>query len=238
MPTFSSLGGRELAGGDITPLFICPTAEEVSSAIASRTYAAGIELNLLRLTSFHLFLRFSIRTSTSGAEARTSGRLGGTAGSRALPDLVRALRTHGKAALHQQIHGAFDGDAHDTGFFIDPAVAVERLLFVHENRVQLPALVFLELRVGEDALGIAGSDVPRVLGNIRDEGIDWRLRGFLAMIEKDIESSETEKGEQRDHDQGQQEIENAAHLQILALEASVAWRGSGFEVVGHFSSRV
>jgi len=82
----------------MTPLLICATTESDSSAI-DKMHAAD-ELNLLQLTFSHLFLPFSIKTNTSGAEARTSGRLGGTAGSRALPDLVPALRADWQPALH------------------------------------------------------------------------------------------------------------------------------------------
>ena len=39
----------------------------------------------------------------------------------------------GSPRCTSQIHGAIDGDAHRAGFFIDPAVAVERFLFLRNG---------------------------------------------------------------------------------------------------------
>src|SRR5580698_5971198 len=35
-----------------------------------------------------------------------------------------ALRIHGQILLHDQVHGAFDGDMRHASFFVDPAIAI------------------------------------------------------------------------------------------------------------------
>jgi len=123
---------------------------------------------------------------------------------------------------------------HRAGFFVDPSVAVEFVVFVDDDSVELTALVFLQFGVRESALRLSGSDVARVGGNICYQRVHRRLRRLFAVVEIYEDPSENAHTDRCADKDRQQEIENARRLQILVLVSAVSGWGLVFGFVGHF----
>src|SRR5579859_2422603 len=79
------------------------------------------------------------------------------------------LGARGEAALGDQVHGAIDRDADGASVFIDVVVGAERLFFLETDAVQLSALIFFELGIGERGTRIVALDMTRVRGSVGHE---------------------------------------------------------------------
>src|SRR5579862_4288303 len=209
MPTFSNRGGRVFAGGDMTPLLICAEAEIVKAKASRALATAKIELCFLLFTDGPMGATRLVRSFIVFRFFR--GILAGC-----------SLWQNRQSALREQIHRSVDGNPHRAGVLVDPAIAVEFVFFVHQDAVQLTALVFFQSRAGESGLRISPSHVPRVLRNLLHQRI-WRcLRRPFTMVKIGVKSLQPKHRDHGHHQQSEHEINNARSLQILMLEAAVS----------------
>ena len=163
----------------MTPLFIwphggsCQQAPVRTTRVRQRSNCSFLT-QLHELTSFYVLRRLGLRPLLAILVLRRQ-------------QCRRcALRTHRKPALRDQIHGALDGNVHGAGFLVDPAVAVQRVLFAADEcrSVGRARLLPASGRETFSADSPVQRNVARIRRDVRDQRIHGGLQGLFAMIEK------------------------------------------------------
>jgi len=87
------------------------------------------------------------------------------------------------------------GDVHYASFFVHPSIAIQLIILLQPDPIELTALIYLQPGAGKGSLRITGRNVTRIFGNILDQRVHRRLCGSLAVIEKSVEPLEPEHAE-------------------------------------------